>query len=321
MGKILISSSHFDTLCMDAWNLIEARGHEVIYDPKRGFPAYTSEELKEILPDIDGTLIGLDHYTEDLFAAAPKLTAVAKFGVGVDNIDVEAATRHGVWVINAPGINSNSVAELTVAFMLNLLRSVVPLHEKMAQGTWQRFIGSEIKGKTVGLLGFGAIARSVAEKLKAFDAHVIAFDLYPNEEAARQLNVTLTTMDEVIETSDIVSIHIPATAENRHLFCAQMFARMKKGAYLVNTARGALVSLADLRDALLSGQLSGAALDAFEEEPLPMDSPIFQCPNVILTPHTGAETADSYRRVALAACECICDVLDGKEPRFHVNFL
>lgn len=319
MGKILISSSHFDTLCMDAWKLIESRGHEVIYDPSRGFPAYTSEELKAILPDIDGTLIGLDHYTEELFAAAPKLKAVAKFGVGVDNIDVEAATRHGVRVINAPGINSNSVAELAVAFILDLLRSVVPLHVKMGQGVWQRFIGSELKGKTVGLLGFGAIARSVAEKLRAFDANVIAFDLYPNQKAADQLHVRLTTMDEVLETSDIVSIHVPATQDTYHLFCAETFARMKKGSYLVNTARGALVNLEDLKEALLSGQLAGAALDAFEEEPLPVDSPIFQCPNLILTPHTGAETADSYRRVALATCECICDVLDGKEPRFHVN--
>lgn len=319
MGKILISSSHFDTLCMDAWRLVESRGHEVIYDPSRGFPAYTQEELKQILPDIDGTLIGLDQYTEELFSAAPKLKVVAKFGVGVDNIDVNAATSHGVRVVNTPGINSNSVAELTIGFMLDLLRSITPLHQKMEQGIWQRYIGSELKGKTIGLLGFGAIARSVAEKLNAFGANVIAYDLYPNEKEAKRLQVRLTTMNEVIEKSDIVSIHIPATAETHHLFDAKMFSRMKKGAYLINTARGALVNLNDLKDALQSGQLSGAALDAFEEEPLSPDSPIFQCPNVILTPHTGAETADSYRRVALTACECICDVLDGKEPRFHIN--
>lgn len=304
---------------MDAWRLVESRGHEVIYDPSRGFPAYTQEELKQILPDIDGTLVGLDQYNEELFSAAPKLKVVAKFGVGVDNIDVDAATRHGVRVVNAPGINSNSVAELTIGFMLDLLRCITPLHQKMKQGIWQRYIGNELKGKTVGLLGFGAIARSVAEKLNAFDANVIACDLYPNEKEAGRLKVRLTTMDEVIEGSDIVSIHIPATAETHHLFDAKMFSRMKRGAYLVNTARGALVDLNDLKNALQNGQLSGAALDAFEEEPLPPDCPIFQCENVILTPHTGAETADSYRRVALAACECICDVLDGKEPRFHVN--
>ena len=319
MGKVLISSSHFDTLCMDAWKLVESRGHEVIYDPSRGFPAYTQEELKQILPDIDGTLIGMDHYTEELFTAAPKLKVVAKFGVGVDNIDIEAATRHGVRVVNTPGINSNSVAELAIGFMLDLLRGITSLHQKMGQGIWQRYIGSELNGKTVGLLGFGAIARSVAEKLKAFGANVIAYDLYPDKEAADKLQVRLTTLDEVIESSDIVSIHIPATAQTHHLFNREMFLRMKKGAYLVNTARGALVDLDALKDALLSGQLSGAALDAFEQEPLPADSPIFQCPNIILTPHTGAETADSYRRVALTACECICDVLDGKEPNFHIN--
>lgn len=261
----------------------------------------------------------MDHYTEELFAAAPKLKVVAKFGVGVDNIDIEAATRHGIRVVNTPGINSNSVAELAVGFMLDLLRNITSLHQKMKQGIWQRYIGSELNGKTVGLLGFGAIARSVAEKLNAFGVNVIAYDLYPDKEAADKLQVRLTGMDEVIENSDIVSIHIPATAETRHLFNREMFLRMKKGAYLINTARGALVNPDDLKEALLSGQLSGAALDAFEQEPLPVDSPIFQCPNIILTPHTGAETADSYRRVALTACECICDVLDGKEPEFHVN--
>lgn len=319
MGKILVSASHFDTFCSNAWKLLEENGHEVIYDPYREFPAYSYEELKNILSDIDGALIGLDFYTEEVFQAAPKLKVVAKFGVGVDNIDKAAANKRGVKIVNAPGMNSNAVAELAVSCMLNLIRSIIPLHKKMEKGLWPRYIGSELAGKTVGLLGFGAIAQLVAKKLKAFDVKVLAYDLYPNQTAAQKLNVTLTTLDQVITSSDIVSLHIPATEETKHLFNKKTLASMKKGAYLVNTARGTLVDLAALCESLTSGHLAGAALDAFELEPLPLDSPIFQCQNVMLTPHTGAETAESYERVSLCVCQDICDVLNGKEPSHCIN--
>lgn len=319
MGKILVSASHFDTLCTEAWELLERHGHQVVYDPDRSFPAYTSGELKQILPGIDGALIGLDTYTAEVFENAPRLKVVAKFGVGVDNIDLEAATRHNVKVVNAPGMNSNAVAELTLSFMLNLLRSVVPLHIKMEQGLWHRSIGNELSGKTVGLIGFGSIARSVARKLQAFDVTVKAFDLYPDTKAAAELGVTLTTLDDIIENCKIISLHIPASRENQHLFNARTFARMQKGSYLINTARGALVDLHDLREALLTGKLAGAALDAFDVEPLPATAPILQCPNIILTPHTGAETAESYRRVSLSACRSICAVLEGRDPEYCVN--
>lgn len=312
MGKVLVSASHFHTLCRDAWALLESNGHEVIYDPSREFPAYSAAELRQILPGIQAALIGLDFYTEEVFQNAPDLKVVAKFGVGVDNIDLNAAARHGVKVVNAPGMNSNAVAELTVGYMLGLLRSFIPLHKKMTQGMWPRYIGGELLGKTVGLVGFGAIARSVAKKLSAFDARVIACDLYPDQEAADRLGVSLVSLDEIIEKSDIISLHIPPSRKTYHLFNRDTFARMKKGAYLINAARGSLVDLTALSEALQSGHLFGAALDAFETEPLPQDSPIFQCENVILAPHTGGETAEAYRRVSLSACADICAILDGK---------
>lgn len=319
MGKILVSASHFHTLCKEAWALLEQHGHEVIYDPKREFPAYSAEELKKLLPGVDGALIGLDFYTEEIFRNAPELKVVAKFGVGTDNIDLDAASSHGVKVVNAPGMNSNSVAELTVCCMLGLLRCVVPLHQKMEKGLWPRYVGSELQGKTVGLLGFGAISKSVAKKLSAFDAKVLAYDLYPDYQSAEQLGVTLTSMDEIIIQSDIISLHIPSSRETYHLFNKETFSRMKKGSYLINAARGPLVDLDDLCDALRQGQLAGAALDAFEAEPLPADSPIFGCENVILTPHTGGETEEAYRRISLSACADICAVLEGKEPVHWVN--
>lgn len=311
MGKVLVSASYFNTLCKEAWALLESNGHEVIFDPDRAFPAYSTEELKQILPGVEAALIGLDDYNEEVLANAPDLKVVAKFGVGVDNIDIPAATRYGIKVINAPGMNSNGVAELAVAMMLGLLRKVIPLHNDMCKGGWIRYLGGELQGKTVGLIGFGAIAKSVAKKVKAFDANVIACDLYPNYAAAEELGVKIVSMEEVITQSDIVSVHIPATKENYHLFNKDTFARMKKGSYFINTARGALVDLDELSAALQSGHLAGAALDAYEVEPLPADSPIIRCENVILAPHNGSETAESYHRVGLSACKDICALLAG----------
>lgn len=318
MGKILVSASHFDTLCRDAWDLLEQNGHEVIFDRTRSFPAYSYEELKDIIGDIDAAIIGMDKYDEEVFKIAPKLKAVAKFGVGVDNIDLKAAAKYGVKALNAPGQNSNAVAELTVGFIIDMLRQVIPIHKELEKGNWPRWIGNELIGRTVGLVGFGAIARLVAKKLSGFDVKIKAFDIYMNEKLAEELGVEATTLDDIIENSDVISLHIPATAENHHMFNAQTFARMKKGAYLVNAARGGLVDLDALTDSLREGRIAGAALDAFEVEPLPAGAEIFNY-NVICTPHIGAESYEAYRNVSLCVSKDIIEVLAGREPAHWVN--
>lgn len=319
MGKVLVSASHFDTLCKEAWSLLEKNGHEVVFDPHRSFPSYSYEELVKILPDIDAAIIGMDVYNEEVFKIAPKLKCVCKFGVGVDNINLEDAKKYGVKACNCPGQNSNAVAELTIVFIINALRRIIPLHKAMEKSTWARYLGEELSGKTVGLFGFGAIARLVAKKLAAFDVTVKAYDLYPNEAAAKELGVEMVTQDEIIETCDIVSLHAPATKENYHLFNDEAFARMKDGAYLINAARGALVDLDALAAALQSGKISGAALDAFEVEPLPADAAILKCENIVLTPHTGAETLQAYHKVSMVAAQNVIDTLADKEPKYWVN--
>lgn len=318
MGKILVSASHFDTLCKDAWELLEKNGHEVIYDKTRSFPAYSFEELKDIIGDIDAAIIGMDKYTEEVFEIAQKLKAVAKFGVGVDNIDLVAAKKHGVKALNAPGQNSNAVAELTVCYILDMLRKVIPIHEEMKEGNWPRWIGSELRGKTVGLVGFGAIARLVAKKLQGFDVQIKAYDLYMNQKLADELGVKACSLDEIVETSDVVSLHIPVSDDTYHMFNTEMFMRMKKGSYLVNAARGGLVDLDDLTKTLREGQIAGAALDAFEMEPLPKGMEIFNY-NVVCTPHIGAESFEAYRDVSLCVSKDIIRVLAGEEPEHCVN--
>ena len=317
MQKVLVSASHFDTLCQDAWKLFEEHHLEVIYDPGKEFPAYSTEEIRAMgdREEFAAALIGMDDYRdEEKYRLLPNLKAVAKFGVGVDNVDIAMAKRHGVRVLNAPGQNSNAVAELTVGFIIAVLRHIVPLHEKMTEGKWPRVMGNEMKGKTVGLVGFGAIARLVAEKLRGFDVQILAFDLYPDRKEAERLGVEMTTLDHVVKESDVISLHVPATKDNVHQFNSDMFAKMKDGAYLINAARGALVDLDDLAEAIQSGKIAGAALDAFETEPLPLDSPILACSNIVLTPHTGAETVESYYNVSMTTAKDIIAVLEGRKP-------
>ncbi|MCR5161741.1 MAG: phosphoglycerate dehydrogenase [Lachnospiraceae bacterium] len=320
MGRILVSVSHFDTLCKDAWKMLEDNGHEVVYE-ERPFPAYSFEELQKLLPEIDACIVGLDTYSEDVWKISDRLVGASKFGVGVDNFDLAAATKYGKIVCNCPGQNSNSVAELTVGYMIDVLRWVAPLDAAMKRNEWPRYVGEEMEGKTVGLYGFGAIARLVAKKLQNFDVNMIAYDLFPNEAAAKELGVKMVSPDEVIEQSNIISLHAPATAENHHLFNKDTFARMKDGAYLINAARGGLVDLDDLAEAIKSGKIRGAALDAFEVEGAGSlkGHPIMECENVILSPHTGAESYDAYRKVGITAAQNVIDMLAGRQPKYQVN--
>lgn len=320
MGRVLVSASHFDTLCQEAWKLLEENGHEVVYDPARAFPAYGTEELRTLLPEIDAAIIGLDQYNEEVLSISPRLKIVSKFGVGVDNIDLDAARERRICATNAPGCNANGVAELTVALIVDLLRGVVRTHTDLTMGQWNRPIDKELKGKTLGLLGFGAIGKLVAKKLSGWDVRILAYDPRMDHAAAENLQVTVCgTAEEVITECNILSLHFPATAENYHMFDQEKFASMKQGAYFINCARGTLMDLDALCAALKSGQLAGAAIDAFEMEPLPKDAEIFSCGNVVCLPHIGAETEDAYRNVSMCVAQDVIRVLRGEPPHCWAN--
>ena len=318
MGKVLITASHYETLCSEAKKLLENNGHEVILN-KSDMPYYSFEDLKDLVGDIDAAIIGMDNWSEEVFKIAPKLKAIARFGVGVDNIDLNAAKRYGIKVTNARGQNSNAVAELAVGYMFDMLRSVPQLNSDLKKGDWRRFVGHDIMGKTVGLIGFGDIARKVAKKISGFGVRIIACDVFPNMDMAKELGVEIVDEDTVLRESDIVSIHIPSTKETYHYMDQSRFAKMKESSYFINTARGALVDTDALCSAVESGHIAAAAVDVYEKEPLEKGARISSISNIITTPHTGAETYETYSAVSLTTAKAVIDVLDGREPENWIN--
>jgi D-3-phosphoglycerate dehydrogenase len=247
--------------------------------------------------------------TADLLGHAPRLTIVARAGVGVDNVDLAATGARGIRVVNAPGAATTSVAELTVALYLLLVRGLVPAIDATRAGRWERNVhGRELAGKTVGFIGYGRIGREVARRLESFGATTIAFDPYVPRAVDR---TEIVPLDTLLARSDIVSVHAALTPENHHLVGAAALARMKPGAFLVNVARGPLVDSAALADALKSGRIGGAALDVFEIEP-PTASPLLGLPNVVPTPHIGAMTAEGQGRAGAEVVDELLRALRGE---------
>lgn len=263
-------------------------------------------EFMAALATADGLVVrSATKVRADLLEKAPALKVVGRAGVGVDNIDLPEATRRGVAVINAPAGNTVSAAELTLALMLAMVRKVPAADASIRTGAWARssFKGAELRGRTLGLVGAGRIGGAVATRCRAFGMKVIAYDPYLTDERAEELRVERCSLDEVIEGADVLSLHVPLTDDTRGLINADSIARMKKGAFLVNVARGGVVNEGDLVAALQSGRLAGAALDVFEAEPLPEDSPLRGAPNLVLTPHLGASTGEAQELVATEIAE------------------
>jgi len=310
--KVLVTATNYSVLCAEAKRMLEEAGCEIV-ENRLGRP-HTFEELIPLVGDIDGVVAGVDTWDEAVFKLAPKLKAIARFGVGVDNIDLEKAKEYGIRVTNVPAGNANAVAELTVGLILSAMRKIPVLHQSARQGYWDRTVGEELAGKTVGLLGFGNIAQMVARKLQGFDVKLIAFDKYPNLPKAEELQVEMAGPDEVFGRSDVVSMHLPSLKETHHMMNDEAFAKMKPGSFFVNTARGALVDEKALYRALKENKIAGAAIDVYEQEPAAADNPLFQLDNLITTPHTAAETVETYRRVSLVTAKALLDVFAGAEP-------
>ena len=271
-----------------------------------GSAPLSAAELVPLAADADALLLGLDHCDASVFASAPRLRVVSRFGAGVDRVDLDAARRHGVTVTNTPGANTVAVAELTFGVLLALARDLPHAIATARAGAWTRKSGWELAGKTLGLVGLGRIGRAVAERAAAFGMRVIGHDPY----APEVRGVVRVELDDLWPEADVVSLHLGLGERTRHLVDAQALARMKPGAVLINTSRGGLIDEAALADALRSGHLAGAAADAFDREP-PVGSPLLGLPNFIPTPHLGAATREAARRMGEAAARNVVAVLTG----------
>lgn len=314
--KVLVTATNYSIYCGKAKKLLEDNGFEVI-ENKYGRP-YTFDELKPIVPGVDAVIAGVDSWDEKVFCIAPKLKIIARFGVGVDNIDVKAAETHGILVTNAKGENATSVADQAVAFILSMLRNIPHLNTSIRTGAWERFVGHNLDGKEIGLLGFGFIAQQVAKRLSGFDVKIRAYDKYPNQEAAQMLHVEMCSLENVLTKSDIVSLHLPNLPETRHIMNEKTFSMMKDGSYFLNTARGVLVDEKALVKALQSHKLTMAAADVYEEEPVKKENPLLKLENFIGTPHTCGDTFETYYNISQTTAKAVLDCFAGKTP---VNLL
>jgi len=292
---------------------------QVVVLPKR----LTEAELLPVVADAVALVVRSEtKVTHKVIAAAPKLRVVGRAGVGVDNVDVEAATQHGIVVMNTPGGNTVTTAELSFAMILALARKVPQAHVSMAAGKWDRklFQGAELLGKTLGVLGMGRIGSEVAKRALAFGMRVIAYDPYLTEDRAKAIGAEFAdSVDDVYRAADFITVHMPVTPETKHMLNAAAFAKMKPGVRLVNCARGEIIVENDLIAALESGKVAGAALDVYSVEPLPADHPFRKQPNLILTPHLGASTQEAQEKCGIEVAEVIAGYLLTGEVRNAVN--
>jgi len=291
----------------------------------RGTAADTETIVREA-QDCDAMLIRSAYVTDEMMTALPKLKIVAKHGIGVDNIDIEAATRSGIMVVNAPEANINAVAEHAFALIMALSKNLLFLDRKLRSGDFKArnlYPCTEIKGKVVGLIGLGRISKLLAVKIKALNVRVLAYDPFISDENrvfALNENITLSeTLDELLSVSDIVSIHVPLTKDTRGMFGEAALSKMKADSYLINVARGHIVDEDALYEALKHQRIKGAALDVFADEPPSSDHPLFQLDNIILSPHNAALTYEALCAMATHSAQGVVDFLSHKEPEHIVN--
>jgi D-3-phosphoglycerate dehydrogenase len=305
-----------DSLSDEGKATLEAAGHEVV--DRKGV---TGQDLLDAIADAHALIVRSGTtVTDEVLGAGRQLIAVGRAGVGVDNIDVEAATRRGVIVMNTPQGNTVSTAELTMAMMLALSRNIPAAQASLVAGEWDRtaFKGAELNQKTLGIVGLGRIGRAVARRAAAFGMNILGYDPLVVAGPAAGLELDMVELDTLIESSDFITVHTPLNDDTRGMIGAAEIARMKPGVRLINCARGGIIDEAELADAIKAGKVAGAAVDVYTREP-PTDNPLIGLPSVVCTPHLGALTAEAQQNVAEQVAQQICEVLAGGPARNAVN--
>ncbi len=289
--------------------ILKKAGFEVVFEK------YPSEErLIELVKDVDAIIVrSKPKVTRKVIEAAPKLKVIGRAGVGLDNIDLEAARERGIKVVNSPESSTRSVAELAFGLLFAVARKIALADRKMREGVWvkEQAMGIELEGKTLGVVGFGRIGYQVARIANAFGMNVLLYDPVPNEERAREVGGKFVDLETLLRESDVVTLHVPLIDATYHLINEERLKLMKPTAILINAARGEVVDTNALVKALKEGWIAGAGLDVFEEEPLPADHPLTKLDNVVLTPHIGASTVEAQTRAGIQIAEQVVKALKG----------
>ncbi|MEK5165161.1 phosphoglycerate dehydrogenase [Paenibacillus sp. FSL R5-0527] len=313
MFKVLVSDPISD---MGIQQLMDA--DDIAVEKKTGL---SEDELVEIIAEYDGLLVrSQTKVTEKIMAAASRLKVIGRAGVGVDNIDLEAATKRGIIVINAPDGNTITTCEHAFAMMMALARHIPQAYAKTISGQWDRkFLGVELRNKTLGVLGMGRIGSEVAKRAKAFGMEILGYDPFLTEDRAEKLGVKLATVDDIVRNADFITVHTPLTPETKHMIARPQFEVMKKGMRIINCARGGIVDEQALVEAIDQGIVAGAAFDVFEKEPPEADHPFLHHPKIIVTPHLGASTVEAQENVAIDVSEQVLHILRSEPFKNAVN--
>lgn len=315
--KLLVTPTSFlKPANADAKVKLEAFADNIVYNDL-GTPLQ-GDELLSRLDGVDGYIAGLDYITADVVKQMPSsLKVISRYGAGVDRVDIAACKERGIIVTNTPGANATAVCEMAFGLMLCAARNIPALHKAVEAGEWPRANGMELSGKTLGIVGLGAIGKRLALRAKAFEMDVIAFDPYFDEAFGKQQGVTRVELDDLFKAADVVSLHVPLSDATRHMASAERIKSMKQGGILINTARGGLIDEEAAADAVKSGHLRGLGLDAFEQEPL-VDSPLKGLPGVVFTPHAAGHTAQAISRMGMMAVDNAIQVLSGQKCPYEL---
>lgn len=310
-------SNDFNELNKKASEYASELGYSYKWVPQVPF---NQQNVIEQLREADVGIIDVEEYGEDIFKKIHKNTRLlVRFGVGYDNVDLEAASRYGIAVARTTGANTLGVAEMAIALILAARRKLRTNQECVDTGVWDKKIVNETVQSTIGIIGFGAIGQKVAGLLKGFDCNILTYDPFPNKELMRQKDVELVGLDELFEKSDAITLHLPYSSETHHLVNMEMMLKMKSTAVIVNTARGNIIDEDALYKVLLDGKIGCAALDVFAKEPLPLDSPLLKLDNIILTPHVSSQTMESLWRIYKMAIDITTDFFSGKDSPHILN--
>lgn len=314
--KILIAPRSFASFSDKSLKMLTERDYKIKRN-NTGRP-YKKEEMLKLIRDVDGIIIGIDELSAEIIEEANELKVISKYGIGLDNIDIDTATNKKIVVTNTPTANVDAVADLTFGLILSLARRIPEANKKTKSGKWEKIIGKSVWKKTIGIIGLGKIGKQVVKRAQGFEMNILAFDIVKDKKFAQKYGIKYVNLEKLLQKSDYISIHVPLNDATRNMISYEELGKIKKDAFLINTSRGGIVDEEALYDALRNSKLRGAALDVYNNEPL-RESPLKELDNVIMTPHIGAYTEEAVENMSIQAAQNLIDVLEGREPQNRVN--